>query len=223
MAGATKLNYRVGAVDNTPQASKWVQDEFGINPNQLGNLNPGIVRQMAISAQDMQKQVAMAKVFVNHAKQIMAGKVEIEKLRAELIKEGLANKETIDDVVKQIILLTEKHKGHIQKMMQEMMQGKALIGAETRSALDLSKSNFENKLRELAANHKAKLGDQREGHRLALSSINLDRNRSRQERQMKHQFDDYINGRDVKGNQWAIGGGRSIGGGRRGALGGLFS
>lgn len=202
------LRYRVGNVDNTSQAAHWVREEFGVDANLLGHLTPQIVRQMSLDSKEMQKQIQLAKVFCKEAKSIMSGKVKIEKLRKELLEHGLASKEEVDEVVKQMILLTEKHKGHIAKMLQELSQGKALIHARVNSDLSLSKSAFQNKLRELRARHNAKSKDQQDDHGEALQNITRDRQLAKENRLNARRFTDYITGIDQFHKRYEIGAGR---------------
>lgn len=201
------ISYRVGNVDNTVQATAWVRDEVGVNANLLGHLTPQMVRQMSLDAKAMSKQLQMAKVFCKEAKAIMNGKVEIERLRKELLEHGLASKEEVDEVVKQMILLTEKHKGHIAKMLQDMTQGKQLIQAKSASDLSLGRSAFQNKLRELRSRHQAKQADQDEALRETLQGIQSDRRQSKLDRANGHRFNNYITAADRRGDRYAIGNG----------------
>jgi hypothetical protein len=228
-SGGSTQPYRVGVVDDSAKATGWLQETFRINPNQLGHLNPADVRDMALRAQNMEKQVELGKVWVKYAKSIMDSTVEIEKFRADVIKHGLAKKEEADAVVKEIILLAHKHGGHIQTMMQELFQGKAVLDAKHRSASELSKNSFEQTLREVLAGHRSKMSVQQSSHQQALSSISKNLKSARQLAGQKQRYSDYINGADHAGQRYSIAGGTSqqifsgVRPTRRTAFGGLFS
>lgn len=229
----SKISYRVGTVDNTGQGAHWVHEEFGVNPNQIGHLTPDIVRQAAMDAHVMEQQIAMAKVFVAHSKKIIDGKLEIEKLRAELIEYGLAKKENVDEIVKHVIELAQKHHGHIEKMLKEVEWSKATINAENQSKIGLGQNAFENKLRLILAKHKQGMADQNYAFQQSEKAIAANAQKSRQakalEEQRKTNFMDYINGKDMSGQRWSTnhqsGFGRSarLSGGRKSAMGQLWS
>lgn len=227
---ASKLNYRVGTVDNTGQGSHWVYEEFGVNPNQLGHLTPQIVRQAALDAHAMEQQVAMAKVFVAHSKKIIEGKVQIEKLRADLIEYGLAKKEDVDGIVKHVIELAQKHHGHIEKMLKEVEWSKKTIQAETRSKISQGENAFRNKVELILERHNQTIKDQNASFQSSRQAIatSAAKNRHRQqvEGRQKERFMNYINGGDTP--RWSMSGGAAMGrparvmGGRKTAMGQLW-
>ena len=202
------LTYRVGTVDNTNKAVDWVKEEFGVNANSLGHLNPQIVDQMNLDAIEMGRQVKFAASFIKATEKIMKGKVDIEAMRKDLLEKGLASKEDVDGIVQQMIMLTEKHQGHIGKMLQDMQQGKAMIGAKFKSQSELSRSSFQNNIRELRARHNSTQREMNEASRESIQAIDSDRAKARGDRAASRKFNDFLSGKQHLHRQFEIGGGR---------------
>jgi hypothetical protein len=97
---------------------------MGIDVNQFGNLTPDMVRNMSVSAQVAKEQLEMLTIYMQAAKERGAVEAEIEKMRADFLRDAEGTLKTLDKTFQGSVLLNAKHEQHMK-----------LIGARTAGQL----------------------------------------------------------------------------------------
>lgn len=147
-ANAGSRASRVGTSPHTQTLRRRVEATFGVNVNDFGNLTPDMVRNMSISAQVAKEQLEMLAIYVQAAKERGAAEAEVEKMRADFLKDAEGTLKTLDKFFQGAVLLNAKHEQHMK-----------LIGAKTAGQLQEIRQGGEQDLtayqRELADRLKA--------------------------------------------------------------------
>jgi hypothetical protein len=115
---------RVGSSPHTQTLRNRVNETFGVDVSQFGNLNPDMVRNMSISAQVAEEQFEMLQIYIEAAKKRGMIEAEIEKMRAAFLKDADKTLKELDKTFQGAVLLNARHENHMR-----------LIGARTNGAL----------------------------------------------------------------------------------------
>jgi len=170
-----------------------VAREFGYHS---GPLTPEIVHEAARTAKilDLQKQLRTA--YNRHDAKIRSNKVEIERLTAEAIENGLKDAVQIEKYVNDAIKAGAKYDSDIATLSHKLQQELGLIKVHGASNVTLANMDFRQRLLLIRANHMAKVEIQTNGFQQSLKAIQASPQQDLAMQQKRSAFNAYINAKD---------------------------
>jgi len=170
-----------------------VAREFGYHS---GPLTPEIVHEAARTAKilDLQKQLRTA--YNRHDAKIRSNKVEIERLTAEAIENGLKDAVQIEKYVNDVIKAGAKYDSDIATLSHKLQQELGLIKVQGASNVTVANMDFRQRLLLIRANHMAKVEIQTNGFQQSLKAIQASPQQAIAMQQKRSAFNAYINAKD---------------------------
>ena len=170
-----------------------VAREFGYHS---GPLTPEMVHEAARTAKilDLQKQLRTA--YNRHDAKIRSNKVEIERLTAEAIENGLKDAVQIEKYVNDAIKAGAKYDSDIATLSHKLQQELGLTKVHGASNVTLANMDFRQRLLLIRANHMAKVEIQTNGFQQSLKAIQASPQQAIAMQQKRSAFNAYINAKD---------------------------
>ncbi len=212
-----------------------INEAFGWNLAQWGNLTPDQVRQLAKDAKDSRIQRKLVETAWKYFQEFVSNQKEIERLTAEAIALGLKTKAEIDQYIWKTAIESAKHDAGIQKLAHTLGQELNLVQGKLASDKALATASFQQRLQLLVAAHQGKISVGNASFAQRLAEIQAAPARAIAQQQKMAGFMAYINARDhdpipaygegggASSSTSSSTGGGSTSGGRGGFLGGLMS
>jgi hypothetical protein len=190
-----------------------INQSFGWNLSQWGELTPDQVRQMAMKTKASHLRRQLVEAASKHFQEFLSNQKEIERLTQEAIGLGLKTDAEIQGYINKAAIASAKHDAKIQQLEHQLNQELQMVRAESLSEKALATASFQQRLLLLRHTHQVQLQagntsfqqQLRQAQQLPAIAAAEARNRAA--------FTDYINARDynpyptVGGNSGSQGGG----------------
>jgi len=212
--------FRVAA---TPGAAT-IKKEFNYHS---GPLTPEMVHEAGREAKILGLQKQLRTAYNRHFDKVRADKVEIERLTAEAIENGLRDAVEIEKYVNKALKASAKYDQDIINLTQKLQHELGLIKVEGASTQTLQNVDFRQRLLLIKANHTAKGQIQQNGFQQSLKAIQASPQQAIAMQAKRSAFNNYINAKDfdpipaVSGNSGS-GNNPIASNNQKGFLGGLF-
>lgn len=188
------MRSRVAAASSS--AVSRINQSFGWDLSQWGELTPEQVRQMAVKAKASRLQKQLVEAASKHFQEFLSNQKEIERLTQEAIGLGLKTDAEIQGYINKAAIASAKHDAQIQKLEHQLRQELQLVQGQLLSDKALSTASFQQRLLLLRANHQSSLQIGNQAFQQQLRSIQQAPALAAAETQRKAAFTAYINAKD---------------------------
>lgn len=173
-----------------------INQSFGWNLSQWGELTPEHVRQMAMKTKARHLQRQLVETASKYFQEFLSDDKEIEKLTLEAIGIGLKTDAEIQGYINKAAIASAKHNAKIQQLEHQLRQELQMVRAESLSETALATASFQQRLLLLRANHQSQLQSGNQSFQQQLRQIQQAPALAAAESQRKAAFTAYINAKD---------------------------